>query len=202
MSRTGSCRIILASSSPRRRKLLAEAGYDFDVVAPPIVEADGGAAALAPRGWAEALAHFKARSVQEFHHERWILGADTVVSLRGRMLGKPADSDEARRMLQSLSSTRHSVITGVALLAGGGRRLIASDTSHITMRAMAPEEIEQYVESGEWIGKAGAYAIQETADRFIEIVEGSFTNVVGLPMELVERMMHELQEHPRAHRTR
>ena len=202
MNRTDNPRIILASSSPRRRQLLTEAGYAFDVVVPPIAESDRNATAPGPGSWAEALAYFKAKSVQELHSERCVLGADTVVSLHGKTLGKAADGDEARAMLRSLSRARHSVITGVALLGPGGLRLIASDTTHITMRAMSGQEIEQYVQSGEWIGKAGAYAIQETADRFVETVDGSFTNVVGLPMELVERMMQELQEHPRAHRTR
>ena len=202
MNRAEDCRIILASSSPRRRQLLADAGYEFDIVAPPIAESDEETAALGPCGWAESLAYFKAKSVQELHDQRCVLGADTIVSLQGAILGKPADGDEARTMLRSLSRTRHGVITGVALLGPDGLRLIASDTTYITMRAMSDQEIEQYVQSGEWIGKAGAYAIQETADRFVETVEGSFTNVVGLPMELVERMMQELHEHPTTHRTR
>ncbi|KKK82794.1 hypothetical protein LCGC14_2799860, partial [marine sediment metagenome] len=81
------------------------------------------------------------------------------------------------------------VITGVALLGPGPRRLIASDTTHVTMRRITDDEIQAYLDSGEWQGKAGAYAIQETADRFVTSVEGSFTNVVGLPMELVRRML-------------
>jgi len=95
-------------------------------------------------------------------------------------------------MLQTLSWTRHEVITGVALLAAPGRRLIASDVTHVTMRPIRPEEVEAYLDSGEWAGKAGAYAIQETADRFVDRIEGSFTNVVGLPVELVRRMIAEL----------
>ena len=92
-------------------------------------------------------------------------------------------------MLETLSGSRHAVITGVALLGPGPRRLIASDTTHVTMRRMTDDEIQAYLDSGEWQGKAGAYAIQETADRFVTSVEGSFTNVVGLPMELVRRML-------------
>mgnify|MGYP000465730205 CR=1 FL=1 len=103
-------------------------------------------------------------------------------------------------MLRRLSGTRHAVITGVALLAPLERRLIASDTTFVTMRELAAGEIEHYIASGEWIGKAGAYAIQETADKFVERVEGSFSNVVGLPMELIERMLGEMRLHPGTHR--
>ena len=92
------------------------------------------------------------------------------------------------------------MVTGVALLGPDGQRLIASATTHVTMRQMTDQEIDAYVDSGEWEDKAGAYAIQETADRYIEAVEGSFTNVVGLPVELVLRMLHEMREHPQAHK--
>ena len=85
------------------------------------------------------------------------------------------------------------MITGLAVLAPDGRRIIASDVTFVTMRPIAPQEIEQYIASGEWIGKAGAYAIQETADRFVQSVEGSFSNVVGLPMELLARMLERIK---------
>lgn len=192
--------MILASSSPRRRQLLAAAGYSFEVIAPPMAEPGDGHDRMPPSQQAEALAYFKARSVWQDHPNCRVLAGDTVVAADGCVLGKPADRDEARRMLQTLTATRHRVITAVAILAGADRRLIASDTTHITMRRMSGAEIDEYIASGEWEGKAGAYAIQETADRFVTAVEGSFTNVVGLPMELVERMMRELHEHPEAHR--
>jgi len=185
-------KLVLASSSPRRRQLLAEAGYDFEVVAPPIEEPTDLGAALGPAERAEALAYFKARSVAQFMPRAYVLGADTVVAAAGtppELLGKPADSIEAARMLRRLSGTRHQVITGVALLGPAGYRHIASDTTYVSLRPMTQEEIEAYVASGEWGGKAGAYAIQESADRFVEKVEGSFSNVVGLPMEMVGRML-------------
>ena len=185
-------KLVLASSSPRRRQLLAEAGYDFEVVDPPIEELTDFGAALRPTGRAEALAYFKARSVAELMPHAYVIGADTVVAAAGapgELLGKPADSIEAERMLRRLSGTRHQVITGVALLGPGGYRQISSDVTHVTMRAMTKEEIEAYVASGEWIDKAGAYAIQESADRFVEKVEGSFSNVIGMPMEMVGRML-------------
>lgn len=187
-----STRLILASSSPQRRDLLEQAGYDFEVIAPTIDEPDESFHGLSPAQKAESLAYFKARTVADLRPGRLVLGADTIVSVGVTVLGKAADADEARRMLGQLSSSRHEVITGVALVATDGRRLISSDTTHLRMRTMTPDEIEDYVRSGEWIGKAGAYAIQETADRFVESVEGSFTNIVGLPMELLGRMLREI----------
>lgn len=192
--------LILASSSPRRRQLLADAGYAFAVIDPPLGEPDGRLAGLPPRQQAEALAYFKARSVAESNPDAMVLAADTVVASGGAVLGKPAALSDARRMLETLSGTRHAVVTGVALLGPGPARLIASEVTHVTMRAMLPEEVEAYLASGEWRGKAGAYAIQETADRFVQNVEGSFTNVVGLPMELVEQMIHEFRCHGAVHK--
>ena len=185
-------RLVLASSSPRRRQLLAEAGYEFSVVSPPIEEPAQWRATVSPAGLAEALAYFKARCVAEIEPAASILGADTVVAAGGRLMGKPDGRREAERMLGELSGTRHAVITGVALLGPDGWRRIDSDVTYVTMRPMRPAEIEDYLASGEWIGKAGAYAIQETADRFVERIEGSFTNIVGLPVELVGRMVEQI----------
>ncbi|MBI5723717.1 MAG: septum formation protein Maf [Planctomycetes bacterium] len=194
-------RLVLASSSPRRRALLAEAGYVFDVVPSPFVEPQIVAGGLPPRGYAEALAYFKARSVAARHRQVCVLGADTIVAVGGanpaadgRILGKPSDSADARGMLETLSGSRHAVITGLALLGPGPRRTIVSDTTFVTMRKMTTQEIEQYIASGEWIGKAGAYAIQETGDRFITKVEGSWSNVVGLPMELLEKVLQAVED--------
>ncbi|MDY6913416.1 MAG: Maf family protein [Planctomycetota bacterium] len=194
-------RLILASGSPRRKQLLAEAGYDFEVVAPAISEPSYYLRGLSPSQQAEAMAYFKARSVAEGRDGCYVLAADTVVAARDKTLGKPADEADARRMLSALSGSRHAVITGVALLGSDGGRLIASETTGVTMRKMSDAELDAYIASGEWAGKAGAYAIQETADRFIESVDGSFTNVVGLPMELLGRMIREIRQRPAAHKT-
>jgi len=182
-------RLVLASSSPRRRQLLTEAGVAFEVVAPPIAEPAELPDDLAPAPMAEALAYFKARTVADMRPGACVLGADTVVAAGGKVLGKAGDRLDAERMLRELSGSRHAVITGVALLLPDGQRQIASETTHVTMRAMSEEEIDGYLASGEWVDKAGAYAIQETADRFVVKVEGSFSNVVGLPIELVGRMI-------------
>lgn len=185
--------IVLASSSPRRRELLQEAGYSFEVVAPTIPEPDEALNGLSPAQQAEALAYFKARAVADQRPDSYVLGADTIVALGDRILGKPDDADQARFMLQSLSGTRQMVITGMALLAPQSRRIIASEVTYVTMRHMTEQEIQQYIDSNEWMGKAGAYAIQETADRFVTNVEGSFSNVVGLPLELLEKMLIQMR---------
>ena len=192
--------LILASSSPRRRELLEQAGIRFRAVAPPIHEPEQTVAHLPPARQAEALAYFKASTVAVLHPESLILGADTVVAVGGQVLGKPTDAGDARRMLRTLSGTRHCVITGMALLKGGTTRLICSDATYVTMRPLTDDDIEGYIASMEWEGKAGAYAIQETADRFVTSVEGSVSNVVGLPMEMLPRMLAELREHGGAHK--
>ena len=185
--------LILASASPRRRQLLAEAGWTFRVVEPPMPEPDDGWHALGPKGLAEALAYFKARSVWEAHPGDWVLGVDTVVWHAGRLIGKPADEAEARAILKGLCGTRHAVITALAILGPPAVRLIASDTTYVTMRPASDADIQAYLDSGEWRGKAGAYAIQETGDRFVQRVEGSFSNVVGLPLELLQRMIERIR---------
>ena len=182
-------RLILASSSPRRRELLERAGYRYRAVDPPIVEPAELGGRLSPSQQAEALAYFKARSVWSDAAEADVLGADTIVAVDGEVLGKPKDRLDAQRMLQALSGTRHEVITGVALLGRDGRRCVASVRTYITMHPMSEREIKGYLDSGEWVGKAGGYAIQETADRFVQKVEGSFTNVVGLPMEFIGQLL-------------
>jgi len=187
-------RLVLASASPRRRDILSKAGYRFDVVVPPLEEPEHVTADLSPAGQAEALAYFKARAVVDTAPEAIVLGADTVVAVGEKVLGKPDGQADARRMLQSLSDTRHAVITGLALLGPGPRRRILSDTTYVTMRPLSAEDVREYIDSQEWVGKAGAYAIQETADRFVDRIEGSFTNIVGLPIELVRALLAEIIE--------
>jgi len=183
---------ILASRSPRRADLLTEAGYRFQVVPPPLAEPPD-APGAAPGPLAEALAYFKARSVQARRPDRIVLGADTVVAHEGEIFGKARDADDARRLLATIAGTRHAVTTGLAVLVparrgGEPHRLLAADTTAVTVKPLTDEQVDAYVASGEWRDKAGAYAIQETADAFVERIEGSFTNVVGLPMELLERV--------------
>jgi septum formation protein len=184
--------LILASTSPRRAELLREAGYEFEVVAPRFEEPVDRHPHVDGTLHAESLAWFKARSVATAHFDRTILAADTIAFLHGEVVGKPQDRADARRILRAMSSTTHQVITGLALLAPArGRRLLQHDTTTVRVRALSDGMIEEYLDSGQWQGKAGAYGIQELGDAFVEEIQGSFSNVVGLPMELLGRMFRE-----------
>jgi septum formation protein len=195
-------RLILASNSPRRRDLLRQAGYRF-VVRPPPVGESGVPARGSPAAYVQSLAYLKAEAAVAAHalSEGVVLGADTAVALEGEILGKPADPADARRILGRLSGTEHRVLTGLALVdLDRGRRLLAHAVTRVRMTRMSPEAIDAYVASGEAMGKAGAYAVQETGDRYVEAMEGSLTNVVGLPMGLLERMLKAAGYDPREFR--
>ncbi|MCE9634129.1 MAG: Maf family protein [Planctomycetes bacterium] len=182
--------IVLASASPRRRELLAQAGVDFRVDPAHVDETipQGTAAEAAAVGLAERKALAVAR-----RSAGPVLAADTIVAAAdGGILGKPASTTEAREMLSRLAGTTHRVVTGVCLALDGGRRCrTACDTTFVTMRQLTNAEIDAYASSGEPFGKAGGYAIQESGDRFVTHVGGSWTNVVGLPMELVLSLLRE-----------
>ncbi len=183
--------MVLASASPRRRDLLRAAGVRFEL-APSHVNEDL-QPGVEPRDAAESLAQRKAlAAVQGGHHSHaYVLGADTVVAVPGKggydLLGKPDGPEQARAMLERLSGSRHQVLTGIAVIAPGveGRTLLVdSECTHVTMRGLTEAEIDGYVASQEWRDKAGGYAIQETADRFVTNLEGGgFDNVVGLPVQ-------------------
>lgn len=173
--------------------MLAEAGIAFEAVSPRFEEPPTEGKHPNPAEMAELLSYHKAASVAEDYPNRIILGADTVVALREEIFGKPFDREDARRILSALLGTTQQVITGVTLLhASSGRRLTCHDVTHVTMRRMNPDELEAYLDGGDWEGKAGAYGIQGEADQFIEKFEGSYSNVVGLPIELVQRMLGKL----------
>ncbi len=187
--------LILASASPRRRDLLAKLDIPFDVVVSPFGEPEIPPFMRTPRALAEALAYFKARAVAELHPGRDVLGADTLVACNGDVLGKPRDVSDARRMLELQACSVSEVITGVALVrlgtGGDSHCRIFSERTRVTMhddRALR----EEYLASGDWAGKAGAYGIQDVGDRLIESIEGSFSNVVGLPMERVQPLLETL----------
>ena len=185
-------RLILASASPRRAELLREHGYDFTVMPSPLAEPVDFPDDASPVERAQSSSYFKAKSVAGLVGNGWVLAADTIAALGGRVFGKPFDRDDARRILKSLSGTMHQLITGVTLLdASSGVKLIRHDSTDVIMRRLTDSEIEDYLDSGAWEGKAGAYGIQDRGDAFVERIEGSFTNVVGLPMELVARMLDE-----------
>ncbi len=174
--------VILASASPRRAELLAEMGYHFDVLPPELDEQLDHRAD--PAEEAIRLAAAKAKEVAARTPPSIIVAADTVVALRGRIIGKPLDHAHAREILRRLSGSRHHVITGLCVFdSGTGKTVTESVSTAVTMKPITEEQIREYVHSGEANGKAGAYAIQETADQYVLRVEGSFTNVVGLPTE-------------------
>lgn len=184
--------LVLASSSPRRRELLCRAGYRFEAMPPPTEQERVVRGAPSPGAYVEALAYLKAAAVIDAHGltEGLVLGADTAVELEGELLGKPDDEADARRILGRLAGTEHRVLTGLALVdVAASERRMAHDATIVRMRPMSDAEIGAYVHGGEALGKAGAYAIQETGDRYVERIEGSFSNVVGLPTELLERML-------------
>ena len=183
-------RLVLASASPRRREMLEERGYAFEVVIPPLNEPAELAGRPTAARMAEALSFYKARSVADHMEHGIVLAADTVVALEGRLFGKPVDRDDARRIIRSLAGTAHDVITGVTLLdAASNRRAIESDTTVVVMKPLSDEQIETYLDTLAWQGKAGAYGIQDHGDTFVERYEGSFTNVVGLPIDLTIRLL-------------
>jgi septum formation protein len=212
--------IVLASASPRRQDLLRQAGIRFTVQPADIDESPH--AGEAPRQCAERLAREKALVISHQRPQDTVLGADTIVVIDETILGKPSDVDAAARMLRLLSGRVHRVITGVCLARPAGRvqgaaanegaasqsqlrscqttrtadreLTIASETTLVTMSKLSDEEIREYAASSEPMDKAGAYAIQGMASRWIPRIEGDYCNVVGLPVALVYRMLREAGE--------
>lgn len=183
---TASPTLTLASASPRRRELLASLGVAFEVAPADLDERV--LPGERPEAYVRRLAAEKARAVQARRPGGSVLGADTEVVLDGRILGKPRDHEEARAMLRALAGRAHEVWTGVALATDEGIRVEAVRTD-VWFRALDDDEIAEYVATGEPMDKAGAYGIQGGAARFVERVEGSYTNVVGLPLEVVGAMI-------------
>jgi septum formation protein len=176
----GSDRLVLASTSPQRRTILEQLRIPFEVVAPAYVEDDE--IDLAPSELVRRHARGKARSVHE--QVGVTLGVDTTVVLDGRVYGKPADRDDARRMLRDLSGRTHTVVSGLCLI-GDTWDVLETESTAVTFRDLAPAVLEQYVASGEWDGRAGAYAIQGLGGRLARRIEGDYLNVVGLPGALL-----------------
>lgn len=192
-------RLILASESPRRAQLLRDAGYLFEIACPAITEPERLPGNPTPARLAEALSYLKARSLAEQLRDGVILAGDTVAALNGRVFGKPADRADARRILSSLMGTTHHVITAITVLdASTRRRRIDHACTAVTMHTMTETELTTYLDSGDWAGKAGAYGIQDHGDAFVAALDGSFSNVVGLPMELVSQMLTEFGITPTA----
>ncbi len=180
--------IVLASASPRRQELLKNAGVEFVVRPANIAEVP--LPGEGPRTFAERMAREKARATRANTNSGIILAADTVVAIGDEILGKPENATDAARMLRLLSNRIHEVITAVCLL-GEAFEDVRSETTTVHFNSMSDAEIAEYVATGEPMDKAGAYAIQGGAARWISKIEGDYSNVVGLPMELVRRMLSE-----------
>jgi septum formation protein len=182
-------RFILASASTRRQQLLRDAGYEFDVDPPDIDETTP--PGLLPSKVALHLAETKAKAVAARHPDEVVLAADTVVAFGDQLLGKPDDAAHAKQMLQLLAGTTHLVITGVCVTRQSPAFFKSTRVmSAVKMRFLTPAEIDRYVESREWEGKAGGYGIQDK-DPFVVRQSGSHTNIVGLPMSVTKRLLEE-----------
>lgn len=179
--------LVLASSSPRRRELLSLLGIAFEVQAADVDESRH--PDEAPTVYAARLAREKALAVKRLRPGDAVLGADTIVVVDGSVLGKPADRDDARRMLRLLSGRSHEVITAVCVAAAERRE--HAETTSVLMSVIPDDELQAYVASGEPVDKAGAYAIQGGAAKWVYRIEGDYFNVVGLPVWAVWRMLRQ-----------
>jgi septum formation protein len=181
-------RILLASTSPQRRAILEQLGIPFRVLAPRYAEHDP--PGLTPVEAVRAHARGKALSVAAEAGDGPVLGVDTAVVLDGRVFGKPAGDGEAREMLAALAGRVHDVISGLCL-AGPGLEVVEHDVTRVQFRPLTGSEIEAYVASGEWEGRAGGYAIQGRGAALVARIEGDYLNVVGLPAALLVRVLSE-----------
>jgi septum formation protein len=180
--------IVLASASPRRQELLRDAGIEFVVKPANISEVRQ--QDEAPPAFAARMAREKARAVWAGTRDEYVLGADTIVIVDDLVLGKPEDETDAERMLRLLSGRKHRVITGVCL-KGSQFEDVRSETTAVHFSALSDYDIRDYIATGEPMDKAGAYAIQGAASRWIPKIEGDYSNVVGLPVALVLQMLSE-----------
>lgn len=182
-------RIILASASPRRSDLLREMGVDFEVAASSVDELHD--ENLPPGKLCEINAQRKAADIAERNPTGLVIGADTLVAREGRVYGKPRDIEDARQMLRELAGKTHVVVTGVCLIQlSSSRQALFHDVTQVTFKAFSAETIHEYVTRVHVLDKAGAYGIQERGELIVESITGSFTNVVGLP---VERLAQEFE---------
>lgn len=182
-------RIVLASSSPRRAQLLSSLGIDFTVEPSQVIERPH--PDERPEEYIIRLARAKAAEVAFRHPGSIVIGADTEVIVEDRVMGKPLDADDAKRMLALLSGRRHAVATGIAIRRGDAE-VFGSEKTLVKFVKMAPAQIDWYVKTGEPFDKAGAYGIQGAGGLFIEEISGNYHNVVGLPLVLLNRLMEEV----------
>jgi septum formation protein len=185
-------RLVLASGSPRRAEILTSVGWPFTKQTADVDESV--LPGETPENYVRRLAAEKAVAVAKLHENALVLGADTTVVINDEIIGKPVDLDDARRMLKKLSGNRHEVLTGVALVEVSEGNLeigIGLERTGVKFAALSEAEIEFLAEKGEPLDKAGAYAVQAQAALFIEGIEGDYWNVVGLPIQLVYKLLNE-----------
>ncbi len=193
ISTVNSPTLVLASISPRRRDLLVSLGFRPEVDPSTLPEPQR-REGEAPPAYALRAARAKARAVARRHTVGLVIGADTIVAVRDRILGKPASKEEAGTMLRLLSGRWHEVFTGICLIdAGSGRSRSAVSRSRVHFRRMTPEEIHWLLSKGEYRDKAGAYAIQGFASLFVDRIEGCYFNIVGFPIETFARLCRSLE---------
>lgn len=183
-------KIILASGSPRRSEILNSVGWEFEKDVPDVDESERNGESAAD--YVRRLAEEKAAKIAERHKDIMVLGADTTVVLDGKIIAKPTDLDDARRMLKELSGNWHEVLTGVAIVKNNDVRSAVQST-RVKFDEMRDDDIELLVQKGEPLDKAGAYAVQAQAALFIEKIEGDYWNVVGLPVNLVYKLVREIK---------
>lgn len=183
-------RLVLASSSPRRQAFFRDLGWDFHIEPSDIDESY--ILGESPEEMALRLAVSKALDVWRRTRANWVIGADTIVVIDGSVLGKPADEGDAKRMVRMLQGRTHTVMTGAAVVRPDGVILSCVEKTQVTFRSMTEDEAEAYVEQGESMDKAGAYAIQGKGMLLVQRVDGCYFNVVGLPLERLSRMLAEL----------
>lgn len=187
-------KLILASSSPRRKELLSEHGYTFDVIKPEESAEDGICSGERPAEYVARLAYQKAQCVAKKVDDGLILGCDTIAEVQGQILEKPVNEDHAREMLRMLSGKKHRVISGICLVDKSHQKSRTDVVvTELEMDALTDPMLEAYLETDLWIGKAGAFGLQDGVE-WVRVVSGSESNVVGLPMERLAEMMIEFQD--------
>ncbi|MDD5011831.1 MAG: Maf family protein [Phycisphaerae bacterium] len=186
-------RFILASASPRRKELLTKAGFGFDIVVSDIDESKLLTKELSPAQFACRAALAKANNVAERFKDNLVVAADTIADFKGEIIGKAEDAEHAEQITRKLFSEPHKIITAIAMVKkNSGLELIEYDTTVVYPRKMSEKQLAAHIASGVWKDKAGAYAIQEGGDEFIERIDGSETNVMGFSMELFGKMIKKV----------
>lgn len=181
--------LVLASASPRRKELFAEAGYKFAVVVSQIDESIFSTENITSVEYAKQLAFAKANDVAQNHPDSIVIGADTVVDFEGQIIGKPRDAKHAEEITRMLFSRPHKVITGLAIICKSHNlKIVEAETTVVYPNKLMDAQIAEHIKSGIWRDKAGAYSISDN-DPFVEHIEGSMTNVMGMPMELLKKLL-------------